>query len=289
MNYLLYKNNQQSGPFEIAEIQARVAKGELVGSDLVWKEGMVEWMPIGRVIPPPPPKPPSLVPGMPPIPTTTAAATILVTQGDPMAGSIFLMASLDGSSKNHWDIINVETGKVVMCIRQAVSGFGSAMIKSGLLDAWGGGGLSKFHIALLDPSGGAHMVVRGGGIGGHSEVYHPNGEKIGEIKRTSMMNLNFEAFTAEGVIFKILAKGFGKLTSEQKIVSKDGTHFGAIYDSGWSDAKKILGDRIRLLDSDRMLSSKYTYKHKIELKKTLSVKEKTFLFGAVFQMAHVAG
>jgi hypothetical protein len=288
MNYWLYKNEEQIGPFTVAEIQAKVIDGEVLNSDLVWKEGMAEWQSIGRVIPPPSPKHLPVIPGMPPIPTSAPTPVMPILPADPLAGNIFLMASLDGSSKDHWDVINVETGKVVLCIREGERGFGSTVMKSGLLDAWGGGGLAKFNVALLDPTGAAYMVVRGGGMGGHAEAYDPSGDKIGDIKRTSMMNLHFEALTAEGVIFKIIAKGLGRFTSEQKIACKDGNQFGTISDSGWSDAKKTLGDKIRLVDTDRMLSSKYTYKHKIELKKDLTTKEKIFLFGAVFQLAHVA-
>jgi hypothetical protein len=226
---------------------------------------------------------------MPPIPKPVSAPAMPALPADPLAGNTFLMASLDGSTKDHWDVINVETGKVVLCIREGERGFGSAAIKSGLLDAWGGQGLSKFNVALLDTSGAAYMVIRGGGMGGHAEAFSPTGEKIGDIKRTSIMNLHFEAFTAEGVIFRIVAKGLGRLTSEQNVTCKDGNQFGKITDSDWGDAKKTLGDKIRLVDTDRMFSSKYSYKHKIELTKPLSTKEKIFLFGAVFQLAHVAG
>jgi hypothetical protein len=288
MSYLLYKDGEQTGPFSIIEVQTKISNHEVFPDDLVWQEGMGEWQPVSNVIPPPVPK--SIhVPGMPPLPPQ--AQSLPQQSVDPLAGSIFLLASVDGAtSKNHWDVINAETGKVIICIREGDLGLGGKVARSGLLDGWGGGqGLSKFNVSLLDPSGSVYIVMRGGGMGGHSEVYSPAGGKIGDIKRTSLFNLHFEAFAEEGVLFKLISKGIGKLTSEQKITCKDEKQFGTITDSGWGDAKKTLGEKIRLVDSDRMLSSKYTYKHKIELKQSISIKEKIFLFGATYQLAHVAG
>jgi hypothetical protein len=281
MSFYLHKDGQQSGPFTVEELQEAIVNGTMTSADLIWKEGMSEWKPVVSIIPPTPPKVPTVPLGMPPLP---------IQQSDPFSGRGFLIAKLDDkSSKNSYDIINIETGKVAICIREAALSGGGTFAR-GALGGWGGGqAFSKFDITLSDLSGAVYIVVRGKGISGHADVFKPSGEKIGEIKRTSMFNLHFEAFAEEGILFKIISKGIGKLTFGQKLLDKNGHQLGNITDAGWSDAKKVLGDNIRLLDSDSLLRSKYTYKHQIELEKDLSSKEKCFLFGAMYQLAHVAG
>jgi hypothetical protein len=56
MSYQLYKNGEQTGPFSIGEIQAKLGNGEISDSDFVWKEGMTDWVLISSVIPPPAPQ-----------------------------------------------------------------------------------------------------------------------------------------------------------------------------------------------------------------------------------------
>lgn len=40
---------KQAGPFDLAGLQAKVAAGQLKDDTLVWKNGMVQWMPAGQV------------------------------------------------------------------------------------------------------------------------------------------------------------------------------------------------------------------------------------------------
>lgn len=49
MQYYVGKNGQQLGPFGEEQIKARVAAGELNTSDLIWREGMAAWEPIGTI------------------------------------------------------------------------------------------------------------------------------------------------------------------------------------------------------------------------------------------------
>ncbi len=287
MTYFISKGTEQTGPHSIDQIQAMLAAGDLEGTDLAWREGMPEWQPVISVLPPPPPfqMNSGAVPGMPPLPASAIVPPIPAAAADPLSGSEFLMAQLDGESKDYWDVIDVSSGRVVLCIREGSRGFADSVLRSGILDAWGGSGLAKYTVALLDPSGAAYLVLKGGGIGGHSEAYNPSGEKIGEIKRTSMINLHFEAITKEGSAFKLTSKGFGRLTSEQKITGPQGNTLGSVHDSSWSDAKKALGDRIRVADTDKMLKSKYTYQHHVKIQSPMTSRDKVFLFAAVFQLA----
>ena len=50
MQYFIGKNGQQLGPFGEEQIKARVASGEFANTDLMWKEGMEKWEPIGTVL-----------------------------------------------------------------------------------------------------------------------------------------------------------------------------------------------------------------------------------------------
>jgi hypothetical protein len=66
-------NGAQSGPVTFAELKAAVARGAVSANDLVWKEGMADWVPARTVpdlVPPPAPRP---APPVPPHPTAAPA------------------------------------------------------------------------------------------------------------------------------------------------------------------------------------------------------------------------
>ncbi|HEY8961435.1 MAG TPA: GYF domain-containing protein [Luteolibacter sp.] len=59
------KNGAQLGPIGPAEMESKLKAGEISATDLVWKEGMGDWLPAGQVpeiqallAPPPPPSEP---------------------------------------------------------------------------------------------------------------------------------------------------------------------------------------------------------------------------------------
>jgi hypothetical protein len=49
MKWFYEKNGKQQGPVDEAALQAMLQRGELTAKDLVWKEGMGDWTPVGRV------------------------------------------------------------------------------------------------------------------------------------------------------------------------------------------------------------------------------------------------
>jgi len=55
MSTYVFKDGQQDGPFEDAEIQARLSEGTLLPSDLGWREGLAEWTPLATLFPAPAP------------------------------------------------------------------------------------------------------------------------------------------------------------------------------------------------------------------------------------------
>jgi hypothetical protein len=64
--WFYHKDGQQFGPFTAVELRALASNGTLGPDDLVWKAGMTEWLPAGKVkglFPTPP------VPEPPPVPT----------------------------------------------------------------------------------------------------------------------------------------------------------------------------------------------------------------------------
>lgn len=43
--YYVGKNGQQTGPFTLDQVKAKYATGEILPTDLVWKEGTADWKP----------------------------------------------------------------------------------------------------------------------------------------------------------------------------------------------------------------------------------------------------
>ncbi|MEY2483133.1 MAG: hypothetical protein QOK24_1661 [Verrucomicrobiota bacterium] len=68
MGIYLWKDNQQLGPFEEADIKSRLADGALSYDDLAWREGMSDWQPLRQIYP---------EPSTPPSPTATTTASNL--------------------------------------------------------------------------------------------------------------------------------------------------------------------------------------------------------------------
>lgn len=71
------QDGQQRGPVELAELQGMLESGRLARQDLVWTEGMPQWVASTQV--------PALAPAMPPLPS--AAPTIPPTQAQAPAGA----------------------------------------------------------------------------------------------------------------------------------------------------------------------------------------------------------
>lgn len=49
MEWYYSNSGIQSGPVSIEELRAKVASGEVLGADLVWRDGMPDWMPASAV------------------------------------------------------------------------------------------------------------------------------------------------------------------------------------------------------------------------------------------------
>ncbi|MEO0016884.1 MAG: hypothetical protein RLZZ522_167, partial [Verrucomicrobiota bacterium] len=75
MQWYYSKNHTQLGPLEQAELAAKIASGEVAITDLVWRDGMLDWVPAGQV------------PELRPPPGTPAARSPLLGQasGSPYA------------------------------------------------------------------------------------------------------------------------------------------------------------------------------------------------------------
>ncbi len=62
--WLVGREGQQFGPFTTDDLRAKLARGEVAPTDLVWREGMANWVAASAVpeLQPPPPQPVSVVP-----------------------------------------------------------------------------------------------------------------------------------------------------------------------------------------------------------------------------------
>ncbi|RYD40520.1 MAG: DUF4339 domain-containing protein, partial [Verrucomicrobiaceae bacterium] len=49
MQWYYSKNGTQLGPVEEGELRGKIASGEISSSDLVWREGMTDWLPSSKV------------------------------------------------------------------------------------------------------------------------------------------------------------------------------------------------------------------------------------------------
>ncbi len=49
MNWFYAKNGSQQGPVETEALKAMLARGEISPNDLIWRDGMGDWTPAGRV------------------------------------------------------------------------------------------------------------------------------------------------------------------------------------------------------------------------------------------------
>ena len=49
MQWYYSKNGIQLGPVEETELRAKLGNGEIAGTDMVWREGMTDWLPAARV------------------------------------------------------------------------------------------------------------------------------------------------------------------------------------------------------------------------------------------------
>lgn len=49
MQWYYSKNGTQLGPIELSELNAKLSSGEVSAADLVWREGMADWLPASKV------------------------------------------------------------------------------------------------------------------------------------------------------------------------------------------------------------------------------------------------
>jgi hypothetical protein len=50
MPILVYRNDQQEGPYEIEQIEKALQEGQLAATDLAWQEGLADWVPLGDIV-----------------------------------------------------------------------------------------------------------------------------------------------------------------------------------------------------------------------------------------------
>jgi hypothetical protein len=50
MDYYVFKNNEQVGPFPLMDVRARLMDGTFAYEDLAWREGMAEWTALKEIL-----------------------------------------------------------------------------------------------------------------------------------------------------------------------------------------------------------------------------------------------
>src|SRR5215831_17854411 len=50
MQIYISREQQQLGPYTVAEARSRIITGQLLGSDLAWHEGLPEWVTLSEIL-----------------------------------------------------------------------------------------------------------------------------------------------------------------------------------------------------------------------------------------------
>lgn len=50
MDYYVFKNNEQVGPFPLMDVRERLKNGTFAYEDLAWREGMPDWTPLKEIL-----------------------------------------------------------------------------------------------------------------------------------------------------------------------------------------------------------------------------------------------
>ena len=74
MQYYLYQNEQQVGPYTEEQITSMLANGDIAATDMIWHEGLPDWKPIQEVI--------ALNPAATPAPPSAPPASAVQTAGN---------------------------------------------------------------------------------------------------------------------------------------------------------------------------------------------------------------
>ncbi len=69
MEIFITRDGQQHGPYTLEQAQAYVQQGQLLATDLAWREGLSEWVPLSQILG----SAPATAPGAPPPPPATAS------------------------------------------------------------------------------------------------------------------------------------------------------------------------------------------------------------------------
>lgn len=85
MDWHYARHNRQEGPVTLAELQRRYESGQVAPTDLVWTEGMAEWIAAQQVtdLNPPLSRPPKIPSGPPPVGSQAPQASLPPLGGSP--------------------------------------------------------------------------------------------------------------------------------------------------------------------------------------------------------------
>lgn len=85
--YWIGRDGQQYGPFDEGALRSGFTSGKLLPTDLVWKEGLSEWVPAASVFGPPAAAPAPAASATPPAPAAAASAVALTAPRESHVGS----------------------------------------------------------------------------------------------------------------------------------------------------------------------------------------------------------
>lgn len=270
MKYLIHSNGEELGPLSIREVQQGVAHGVFQDSDFVWGQGMDGWKPAREIL---------LMLGLSPlpnpIPRVRIAAPVHRSRCGPLAGKCFLITKRGHHQSNcEYDLINVDAGRSAIRFRKD-------SMKGIPKESW-----PRLDVCMMDPRGAVHIVLKGNSTPGATSAHAQTGEKVGEIRRTSVLpKLVLEVFEEERPLLHIRSSGLGQFSSEHQIRDDKGHQLGTVSDCTQEEAERMLREQIWWIDPARLLPSGCSFPTKIELHEAISTKQKMFLFAASYHLS----
>lgn len=89
MQWYYSKNGNQLGPISTEELQSKVVSGEIAAKDLVWKDGMADWLSVGEIAELRPAASPAPVGGASPSPSPYQSPAAAPTRPQAPAGAVW--------------------------------------------------------------------------------------------------------------------------------------------------------------------------------------------------------
>lgn len=196
----------------------------------------------------------------------------------PLSGNDFFIANLwrdkqnDRNKAMNFDVICAQRVQVVTRIREQPRSGGNKWL--GATAGWEK--YRKYQAVMSDPYGNHVFTINGGGMNNTAELCDWNDHRTG-LCEGSGHSLRVEMPGG----FKISIQSGEKFWGPANIVHSTGTVVGTVRAPGMREAKKIMGNSLRLIDPSSLFNPFYSWDWRIQLTHNLTVRERYMLIAAL--------